>query len=75
MFRVGVITAVGVGKLVKVGVGGNQTLVGVGVSVAGMAVFVGKGGGVCTGAQDTTNTIRRKITHPCGKCFMTHSLL
>ena len=42
---VGVITPVGVGKVVGVDVGGNQTSVGVGVIVAAAAVFVGNGGG------------------------------
>ena len=42
--KVGVNAWVGVGKGVKVAVGGNQTTVGVGVLVGGSGVAVGSGG-------------------------------
>jgi len=42
---------VAVGKRVEVAVGGNHTIVGVGVSVGGLKVAVGNGGGVNIGEQ------------------------
>jgi hypothetical protein len=52
---------VAVGKRVEVAVGGNHTMVGVGVSVGGKGVFVGRGGGVNIGEQ-AARPARQNIT-------------
>jgi hypothetical protein len=54
--RVGVIT--GVGKGVLVAVGGNQTIVGVGVAVGGGGVSVRSGGKGASGRQPASATIK-----------------
>jgi hypothetical protein len=53
---------VALGRGVKVAVGGNQTMVAVGVSVGGKEVEVGRGGkGVETGKQALSPALRKMI--------------
>jgi len=54
---------VALGKGVKVAVGGNQTIVAVGVSVAGAGVGLAGGGGGVTGRQ-AVRPARHKVNKP-----------
>jgi hypothetical protein len=56
----------GVGRAVFVGVGGNQTIVGVGALVVGSAVSLGRGGG---GALTGRQADRRQNRMPMPQAF------